>query len=162
MKFVALISGGKDSCYNVVKCLENGHELTCLANLCPPTTFQGEELNSFMYQSAAYNTIPLMAECFDRPLIRKEITGKAVQQSLHYEANQNLLSGTSPNFDTKHNETISPETTAYNSSEGNANNSIACGEHDEVEDLYELLLEVKEHFPDIQVCPIHNNSIYEF
>lgn len=36
MKFVALISGGKDSCYNVMHCLVQGHELAALANLRPP------------------------------------------------------------------------------------------------------------------------------
>lgn len=36
MRFVALISGGKDSCYNMMKCVAEGHELVCLANLQPP------------------------------------------------------------------------------------------------------------------------------
>ena len=36
MKFIALISGGKDSIFNIMKCLENGHELVALANLYPP------------------------------------------------------------------------------------------------------------------------------
>jgi diphthamide synthase (EF-2-diphthine--ammonia ligase) len=30
MKFVALLSGGKDSCYNVIQCQKYGHELICL------------------------------------------------------------------------------------------------------------------------------------
>ena len=33
--FVALISGGKDSCFNCVKCINYGHELVCLANIYP-------------------------------------------------------------------------------------------------------------------------------
>ena len=36
MKFIALISGGKDSIFNIMKCMEAGHELVCLANLFPP------------------------------------------------------------------------------------------------------------------------------
>lgn len=36
MKVCALVSGGKDSCYNMVKCVEHGHEIVCLANLRPP------------------------------------------------------------------------------------------------------------------------------
>ena len=86
MKFVALLSGGKDSCYNVMKCQEYGHDLVCLANLLPPAAegLAGEELNSFMYQSAAHSAIPCMAECFGVPLIRREIRGKALVQTLDY------------------------------------------------------------------------------
>jgi hypothetical protein len=36
MKFVALLSGGKDSCYNIVHCTANGHELVAAASLRPP------------------------------------------------------------------------------------------------------------------------------
>lgn len=32
-KIVALISGGKDSIFNILKCIQNGHELVALANL---------------------------------------------------------------------------------------------------------------------------------
>lgn len=38
MKFVALISGGKDSVFNIIKCLQNGHELVALINLYPNRT----------------------------------------------------------------------------------------------------------------------------
>jgi len=75
MQFVALLSGGKDSCYNAIKCVEHGHTLVCLANLLPPADFIGEELNSYMYQSAAFSAIPAMAECFEVPLIRRHIQG---------------------------------------------------------------------------------------
>jgi diphthine-ammonia ligase len=36
MKVVALISGGKDSFHNMLKCVQNGHEIVALANLYPP------------------------------------------------------------------------------------------------------------------------------
>lgn len=36
MKVVALISGGKDSCYNLIECVRYGHEIVALANLLPP------------------------------------------------------------------------------------------------------------------------------
>lgn len=35
MKVVALISGGKDSCYNMVQCVAAGHDIVALANLRP-------------------------------------------------------------------------------------------------------------------------------
>ena len=35
MKVVALLSGGKDSCYNMIECVRHGHQIVCLVNLCP-------------------------------------------------------------------------------------------------------------------------------
>ena len=35
MKYVALLSGGKDSCFNLVHCQKNGHELVAAASLRP-------------------------------------------------------------------------------------------------------------------------------
>lgn len=37
MRTVALLSGGKDSCFNMLKCVEAGHEIVALANLRPGT-----------------------------------------------------------------------------------------------------------------------------
>lgn len=45
MKFVGLISGGKDSIYNIVECVSYGHELVCVANLYSDCG----EIDSFMY-----------------------------------------------------------------------------------------------------------------
>ena len=51
MKYVALISGGKDSCYNILECHRLGHELVCLANLYPhPDDGPVVESDSYMYQ----------------------------------------------------------------------------------------------------------------
>lgn len=36
MKVVGLLSGGKDSCFNLVHCVQNGHEVVALASLRPP------------------------------------------------------------------------------------------------------------------------------
>ena len=35
MRVVALISGGKDSCYNLMQCVAQGHEIIAIANLRP-------------------------------------------------------------------------------------------------------------------------------
>ncbi len=35
MKYIALLSGGKDSCYNLLHCHKNGHELVAAASLRP-------------------------------------------------------------------------------------------------------------------------------
>jgi len=84
MKFVALLSGGKDSCFAAMLAVDAGHELVCLANLYPGRGENGDEINSFMYQSAAHIGIPYLAECFGKPLIRRQIKGKSIDQSLSY------------------------------------------------------------------------------
>lgn len=56
MKFVALISGGKDSTYNIMCCKKDGHELVCLANLYPKI---GGEIDSYMYQCVGCEAIPV-------------------------------------------------------------------------------------------------------
>lgn len=88
MKFVGLLSGGKDSCFNIVKCQMYGHELLCLANLMPPER-NIEEMNSFMYQSAAHNALPAQASCFEVPLLRRAISGSAKVQSMQYTPTDN-------------------------------------------------------------------------
>lgn len=88
MKFVALLSGGKDSCFNIMKCQQHNHELVAVANLMPPD--EGiEEMNSFMYQSAAHNTIPCIAECLGVPLFRQGINRKSLIQTLDYKKDEN-------------------------------------------------------------------------
>ena len=49
MKFVGLISGGKDSIFNLVQCVGYGHELVCTANLHPPEDLENKEMDSFMF-----------------------------------------------------------------------------------------------------------------
>lgn len=58
MKVVALISGGKDSCFNMMKCVDNGHKVVCLANLYPS---EGDELDSYMYQTVGHNAVEVWA-----------------------------------------------------------------------------------------------------
>ena len=59
MKFVALLSGGKDSVFTIMKLLNSGeHELVCLANLFPPQ--EVHELDSYMYQSVGSEMIELL------------------------------------------------------------------------------------------------------
>lgn len=38
MKVIALCSGGKDSTFNMMECVRNGHEIVALINLRPPTS----------------------------------------------------------------------------------------------------------------------------
>ncbi|KAK9470751.1 uncharacterized protein V1510DRAFT_422049 [Dipodascopsis tothii] len=85
MKFVALVSGGKDSCFNVMHCLVQGHELVGVANLRPPAA-AADELDSFMYQTVGSSAVDHYGEAFGVPLWRETITGTAVNQALDYAA----------------------------------------------------------------------------
>jgi diphthine-ammonia ligase len=95
-------SGGKDSCYNMMQCVANGHEIVALANLKPSkesgkgrykvrlTNWNGigtefsscklykDELDSFMYQTVGHDAIHFYAECMDLPLYRREILGSSL------------------------------------------------------------------------------------
>lgn len=41
MRVVGLISGGKDSCFNMMQCVAKGHEIVALANLHPQPNDDG-------------------------------------------------------------------------------------------------------------------------
>lgn len=89
MKFVGLVSGGKDSCFNILHCMANGHELIALANLYPANLAPGnEELDSFMYQTVGFPAVAHYGDCLQVPLYREEIRGSAKRTSLDYEQTQ--------------------------------------------------------------------------
>ncbi|XP_046383266.1 uncharacterized protein LOC124153910 [Ischnura elegans] len=81
MRVVALISGGKDSCYNMMQCTAAGHDIVALANLCPEDK---DELDSYMYQTVGHHGINMFAEAVDLPLYRKVTHGLAVHQGSIY------------------------------------------------------------------------------
>lgn len=110
MQVVGLISGGKDSCYNLMCAVREGHKIVALANLHPPKCSESEELDSYMYQSVGADGVELYGEAMQLPLYRREITGEPKNQKSDYEKT----------------------------------------EGDEVEDLFELLAEVKKHHPEVR------------
>ena len=61
-----------------------------------------------MYQTVGVEITPLIAQCLNVPIVRRQISGKALNQDLQYFLNE-----------------------------------IIIGKRDEVEDLYELLKDVK-------------------
>ena len=85
MDVVALVSGGKDSTYAMMKCVAAGHKIVALANLHPPAHVH-EELDSFMYQTVGHAHVARIAEAMALPLYRREIAGTAVDQKLRYAA----------------------------------------------------------------------------
>ncbi|KAF8812566.1 hypothetical protein BYT27DRAFT_7160154 [Phlegmacium glaucopus] len=82
MKYIALLSGGKDSCYNLVHCAQNGHELVAAASLGPEPG--KEELDSYLYQTVGQDAIELVARALEVPLYRRVITGQAIEQGSEY------------------------------------------------------------------------------
>lgn len=86
MKFVALVSGGKDSCFNILKCQTLGHELVALANLYPKPG-NNDEIDSFMYQTVGYQAVSLFDQLFDVPLYRRPISGTS-SNTLEYTISQ--------------------------------------------------------------------------
>lgn len=108
LNVIALISGGKDSLFSLLHCLENGHRLTALANLYPSAgegeskpesddrddTVEQDDLNSFMYQTVGHTIVPLYAECLGLPLYRRAITGSATQTGRYYDSSGNAAAAT--------------------------------------------------------------------
>ncbi|KAJ6628758.1 hypothetical protein B0H10DRAFT_2259637, partial [Mycena sp. CBHHK59/15] len=84
MKYIALLSGGKDSCYNLLHCESHGHTLVAAASLGPESG--KEELDSYMYQTVGQDAIELVASALDVPLYRRVISGHAVEQGSEYGA----------------------------------------------------------------------------
>ncbi|TKY62865.1 Diphthine--ammonia ligase [Spatholobus suberectus] len=87
MKVVALVSGGKDSCYAMMKSIQYGHEIVALANLMPLDD-SVDELDSYMYQTVGHQIIIGYAECMGLPLFRRRIQGSSRHQELGYKATQ--------------------------------------------------------------------------
>jgi len=123
MKFVALLSGGKDSIYATLLALRHGHELVCCAHLAPRrrrlSSSQDDdhhddedlEEESYMYQTAGSEAVRLQVEeCMGLPFYVREIRGKSRNTSLVYEERG----------------------------------------HDEVEDLFHLLQTVQKSHPEIE------------
>lgn len=87
-KVVALLSGGKDSLFNMYLATREGHDVVAIANLKPPEG-SSDELDSYMYQTVGHQAIELVAQALDKPLYRAVITGKPTVTDLNYESSQN-------------------------------------------------------------------------
>lgn len=86
MKFIGLISGGKDSFFNIYHCISQGHELVALGNLYPEIS---DEIDSFMFQTVGHDVIEYYSQCLDVPLYRQPILGKSTNQNLEYLVTEN-------------------------------------------------------------------------
>ncbi|KAI9574698.1 hypothetical protein HD554DRAFT_2166162 [Boletus coccyginus] len=82
MKYVALLSGGKDSCFNLLHCQHNHHQLVAAATLSPHAG--RDEIDSYMYQTVGHDAIALVAQALGIPLHRRVIQGNPVEHAVEY------------------------------------------------------------------------------
>lgn len=85
MKIVALLSGGKDSLFNLYLATREGHQVVAIANLMPEDE-QQDELDSYMYQTVGHQAIETIAEALEKPLFRAKIKpGTTINKDLDYK-----------------------------------------------------------------------------
>ena len=90
MHVVALISGGKDSCFNMMKAVDHGHTITVLANLCPKDSAQ-QELDSFYFQTVGHNVVQAIADAMELPLVRRAFSGIAVVKEYIQQHSEQII-----------------------------------------------------------------------
>ena len=84
MRVVGLVSGGKDSCYNLLQCVAAGHEVVCLAHLVPADTSSQEE-DSQMYQTVGWDSVNKVAEALGLPLYVETVRGSSLSTERDYQ-----------------------------------------------------------------------------
>lgn len=93
LSVICLISGGKDSLFSILHCLKHGHKIVALANLHPlipenqECEGEGEDMDSFMYQTIGHSIVPLYEQALGIPLYREPIRGRAVNADRDYQVN---------------------------------------------------------------------------
>ncbi|RXK37738.1 hypothetical protein M231_04987 [Tremella mesenterica] len=85
---IALLSGGKDSCFNLLHCQANGHQVVAIATLIPEEGV--DELDSHLYQSVGTRLIPFIAQASGLPLYTRVIRGKALERGAEYGSRSHI------------------------------------------------------------------------
>lgn len=67
MKILGLISGGKDSIFNLLECVKLGYEIVCLGHLKRPE--EKGEMDSYMYQTVGSEMAEAIAQAMELPII---------------------------------------------------------------------------------------------
>lgn len=83
MRFLALVSGGKDSIYNMQLAINDGNTPVCLLNMK-----MNEEKDSFMFQYAGNALLPGISECLGLPLHMVETKGVSKIREIEYSATE--------------------------------------------------------------------------
>lgn len=80
MKFIALVSGGKDSIYSICKLLDAGHTLEGLLYMKSTEAYS----DSYMFQTVGSEAVRLIGECLNCPLFIYDTQCRPINQSLDY------------------------------------------------------------------------------
>lgn len=89
MKFVALLSGGKDSILALLMAYRFHHEPVVVANIAPSASLQSQdehEVDSYMYQTVGHEAVEAMVVGGLQLPLRRSFVDKhqALDQSMHY------------------------------------------------------------------------------
>lgn len=88
---IALLSGGKDSCFAIIQCLAHGHNVVAVATLTPGQTVDQstnqpiDEIDSHMFQTIGHSYVKLIAECMGLPYYSRPLSGKSSYTKLEYQ-----------------------------------------------------------------------------
>jgi diphthine-ammonia ligase len=151
LQVIALISGGKDSFFSLLHCMQNGHKVVALGNLYPAAEKPGpdserssnhaleneddeddeHDLNSFMYQTVGHTVVPLYQQALGIPLYRQPIVGTAIQTGTSYG----------------HSDVRSEEVSTSNLRSAGEHQPLEGEEEDETESLVPLLRRIMADHP---------------
>lgn len=81
MKFIGLVSGGKDSIYSICKLLDDGNTLVALLHIESEESYS----DSYMYQTVGSELARLLGKCFDVPLYIFSSKCKTICKDLEYQ-----------------------------------------------------------------------------
>lgn len=84
MRFIALISGGKDSLYTIHKLTSQNHILVGLLYMHDISS----TIDSFMYQSVGHELIDCYSQCLNTPLYKFKTSSKSINTDLNYHTTQ--------------------------------------------------------------------------
>lgn len=83
MRVVALVSGGKDSCYAMLECIRAGHSIAAIATLLPPPATV-DEIDSHCFQTIGHQLVHSIAQCANLPFYSRHMRGTSLATALHY------------------------------------------------------------------------------
>lgn len=83
MRVVALVSGGKDSCYAMLECLRAGHSIAAIATLLPPPATV-DEIDSHCFQTIGHQLVQSIAHCANLPFYNRHLRGTSIVTALQY------------------------------------------------------------------------------
>lgn len=80
MRFVGLVSGGKDSVYAICRLIDEGHSLVALIHLSTTEEYS----DSYMYQTVGSEVAAMLGECFEVPMYVFQTACRALDTNLEY------------------------------------------------------------------------------